>query len=113
MGNDKIKRPRGKNTRLSISALLCSVIILNYFDRVAISVAAPEVQKSFELSAFEIGLVFLFGGIVAALLTDVTGSFDLAFIIAAVVLVIGLFFYIVVLGDIRKIELEENDEGKT
>lgn len=58
MGNEQIKRPRGKNTRWSISALLCSVIILNYFDRVAISVAAPEVQKSFELSAFEIGLVF-------------------------------------------------------
>lgn len=34
------------------------MIILNYFDRVAIAVAAPELQASFHLSATEIGLVF-------------------------------------------------------
>ncbi|MCM3594190.1 MFS transporter [Metabacillus idriensis] len=55
---ERISRPRGKNTRWAISSLLSSLIILNYFDRVAIAVAAPELQQSFALTAFEIGLVF-------------------------------------------------------
>ncbi|MGD7008181.1 MFS transporter [Metabacillus sp. 84] len=58
MSDQAIQRPSGKNTRWSISALLCSIIILNYFDRVAIAVAAPELQAGFNLSATEIGLVF-------------------------------------------------------
>ncbi|MCY8231441.1 MFS transporter [Priestia endophytica] len=56
MGVDKIERPG--RTRWLISSLLSSLIILNYFDRVAISVAAPAIQESFHLSATEIGLVF-------------------------------------------------------
>ncbi|WP_338776479.1 MFS transporter [Metabacillus sp. FJAT-52054] len=58
MGDAAIQRPKGKNTRWAISSLLCSIIILNYFDRVAIAVAAPELQDSFNLSATEIGIVF-------------------------------------------------------
>ncbi|WP_050615197.1 MFS transporter [Bacillus testis] len=54
---EKIMRPR-QNTRWAISSLLSTMIILNYFDRVAVAVAAPELQQSFALSAFEIGLVF-------------------------------------------------------
>ncbi|MTH51964.1 MFS transporter [Bacillus mangrovi] len=58
MDEAEIQRPRGKNTRWAISSLLCTMIILNYFDRVAIAAAAPELQSSFNLSATEIGLVF-------------------------------------------------------
>ncbi|MCG8396071.1 MFS transporter [Bacillus atrophaeus] len=46
------------HTRWYISSLLSSIIILNYFDRVAISVAAPAIQDSFHLSATELGIVF-------------------------------------------------------
>jgi MFS transporter, ACS family, D-galactonate transporter len=56
--SEKIIRPHGKNTRWAISSLLSSFIILNYFDRVAVAAAAPELQKAFSLSAFEMGLVF-------------------------------------------------------
>ncbi|WP_242524659.1 MFS transporter [Metabacillus sp. cB07] len=59
MSNEtEIARPAGKNTRWTISALLSTFIILNYFDRVALAAAAPELQKAFSLSAFEMGLVF-------------------------------------------------------
>lgn len=58
MTEQKFIRPKGSNTRWVISSLLCSMIILNYFDRVAVSIAAPDLQQSFGLTAFEIGLVF-------------------------------------------------------
>lgn len=59
MGKEEaITRPLRKNTRWTISSLLCGIIILNYFDRVAISIAAPELQQSFALTTFEIGLIF-------------------------------------------------------
>lgn len=50
------KRPG--HTRWYISSLLSSMIILNYFDRVAISVAAPAIQDSFQLTATQLGVVF-------------------------------------------------------
>ncbi|PLC14991.1 MFS transporter [Bacillus paralicheniformis] len=50
------KRPG--HTRWYISSLLSSMIILNYFDRVAISVAAPAIQDSFQLTATQLGIVF-------------------------------------------------------
>ncbi|MGE7217771.1 MFS transporter [Priestia koreensis] len=49
---------RSGRTRWLISSLLSSMIILNYFDRVAVSVAAPSIQDSFHLNATELGIVF-------------------------------------------------------
>ncbi|MFS0783669.1 MFS transporter [Bacillus sp. 1P06AnD] len=58
MTDNQTSRPKGSNTRWMISSLLCSMVMLNYFDRVAVSIAAPDLQHSFGLTAFEIGLVF-------------------------------------------------------
>lgn len=49
MSQERVKRPG--HTRWYISSLLSGIIILNYFDRVAISVAAPAIQDSFHLTA--------------------------------------------------------------
>lgn len=46
------------HTRWLISGLLSSMVVLNYLDRVAISVAAPAIQDSFHLSGTELGIVF-------------------------------------------------------
>jgi len=56
MAQELEKRPG--HTRWYISSLLSSMIILNYFDRVAISVAAPAIQESFQLTATQLGIVF-------------------------------------------------------
>ncbi|MCI4139499.1 MFS transporter, partial [Bacillus vallismortis] len=52
---------------------------------------------------------FVFGGIIAAslrgFLVDVTGSFTLSFLVAGFVLVLGLVFYVFVLGDVKRIKL--------
>lgn len=56
MSQERVKRPG--HTRWYISSLLSGIIILNYFDRVAISVAAPAIQDSFHLTATELGIVF-------------------------------------------------------
>ncbi|GIN45802.1 MFS transporter [Bacillus paralicheniformis] len=56
MAQELGKRPG--HTRWYISSLLSSMIILNYFDRVAISVAAPAIQDSFQLTATQLGIVF-------------------------------------------------------
>ncbi|WP_146255907.1 MFS transporter, partial [Bacillus licheniformis] len=51
----------------------------------------------------------LFGGIIAVSLTgylvDVTGSFTLSFLVAGFVLLLGLVFYLAVLGDIKRIRI--------
>ena len=49
---------RTGRTRWFISSLLSSMIILNYFDRVAVSVAAPAIQDAFHLTGTELGIVF-------------------------------------------------------
>ncbi len=41
-----------------IGVLLGSGILVNYFDRIALSVAAPQLQQEFGLDAAQIGLVF-------------------------------------------------------
>lgn len=46
------------HTRWLISGLLSSMVVLNYLDRVAISVAAPAIQDSFQLNGTEMGIVF-------------------------------------------------------
>ncbi|MGN9867285.1 MFS transporter [Bacillus swezeyi] len=56
MAEELEKRPG--HTSWYISSLLSSMIILNYFDRVAISVAAPAIQNSFQLTATQLGIVF-------------------------------------------------------
>lgn len=51
----------------------------------------------------------LFGGIIGVSLTgylvDVTGSFTLSFLVAGFVLLLGLVFYLAVLGDIKRIRI--------
>src|SRR5580658_3725240 len=44
--------------RWSIGVLLGVGILINYFDRVNISVAAPQLQQEFGLTPVEIGLLF-------------------------------------------------------
>ncbi len=50
-------RPAGRR-RWTIGVLLGVGILINYFDRVNISVAAPQLQQEFRLSPVEIGLLF-------------------------------------------------------
>lgn len=58
----------------------------------------------------------LFGGIIATALTgyllDKTGSFNLSFIVAGIVLLLGLIFYIYVLGDIKQIKIPKKQSTK-
>lgn len=56
MSQELEKRPG--HTRWYISSLLSGMIILNYFDRVAISVMTPAIQDSFQLTATQLGIVF-------------------------------------------------------
>lgn len=55
----------------------------------------------------------LFGGIIAVSLTgylvDVTGSFTLSFLVAGFVLLLGLVFYLAVLGDIKRIQIDKQE----
>jgi dipeptide/tripeptide permease len=55
----------------------------------------------------------LFGGIIAVSLTgylvDVTGSFTLSFLVAGFVLLLGLVFYLAVLGDIKRIQIGKQE----
>ena len=44
--------------RWRIGALLGAGVLINYFDRISLSVAAPQLQLSFGLTAFDIGLLF-------------------------------------------------------
>jgi len=44
--------------RWRIGALIGAGVLINYFDRVSLSVAAPQLQSSFGLSASDIGLLF-------------------------------------------------------
>jgi len=58
----------------------------------------------------------LFGGIIATALTgyllDKTVSFNLSFIVAGIVLLLGLIFYIYVLGDIKQIKIPKKQHIK-
>jgi MFS family permease len=58
----------------------------------------------------------LFGGIIATALTgyllDKTGSFNLSFIVAGIVLFLGLIFYIYVFGDIKQIKIPKKQHIK-
>ena len=54
---DAEKKPAGRR-RWMIGGLLGVGILINYFDRVNISVAAPQLQKEFGLSPADIGLLF-------------------------------------------------------
>lgn len=50
--------PRVGRRRWSIGILLGVGILINYFDRVNISVAAPQLQQEFGLTPAELGLLF-------------------------------------------------------
>ena len=50
--------PRVGRRRWAIGVLLGVGILINYFDRVNVSVAAPQLQKEFGLSPAEVGLLF-------------------------------------------------------
>ena len=52
------KGPRVPGRRWIIGALLGVGILINYFDRINISVAAPQLQREFGLSPEELGLLF-------------------------------------------------------
>src|SRR5437879_329309 len=41
-----------------IGVLLGSGILVNYFDRITLSVAAPQLQQEFDLGPAQIGLIF-------------------------------------------------------
>ena len=45
------------NRRWGIGVLLAVGVLVNYLDRISISVAAPQLQKELNLSAGQIGLL--------------------------------------------------------
>lgn len=53
-----VTRANVAHHRWWIGVLLGSGILFNYFDRIALSVAAPQLQQEFGLSAAELGLIF-------------------------------------------------------
>src|SRR4051812_47347874 len=44
--------------RWKIGALLGTGVLINYFDRISLSVAGPQLQKTLGLSATKLGLLF-------------------------------------------------------
>ncbi len=50
-------RPRGSNTRWGIAVLLGVGILINYFDRVNLTVATKPIEQDFHLSATEMGVL--------------------------------------------------------
>jgi ACS family D-galactonate transporter-like MFS transporter len=51
-------RPTVSHRRWWIGVLLGSGILVNYFDRITLSVAAPQLQQEFSLDAAQLGLIF-------------------------------------------------------
>ncbi len=147
--------------RWIIGVLLGAGVLVNYIDRINLSVAAPQLQREFGLSPVELGLLFSaffwsysllqvpggmvldrfgvtrvgrwgaflwavastitavasgFAGIFAArvllgvaapvitgFIVGITHSFAGAFLVAGVVLLVGIFSYVVILGRIEPI----------
>ena len=50
--------PRIPRRRWIIGVLLGAGVLVNYIDRINLSVAAPQLQKEFNLSPEELGLLF-------------------------------------------------------
>jgi len=50
--------PRGANRRWAMGILLGVGVLINYFDRINLSVAAPQLKAAFDLSPAEMGLLF-------------------------------------------------------
>src|SRR3954469_3705347 len=51
-------RPRIPTRRWGIGALLGFGVLINYFDRIILSVAAPQLQEAFGLGPEQMGLLF-------------------------------------------------------
>lgn len=49
---------RGQQVRWRIGGLLGVGVLINYFDRISLSVAAPELQQTFGLTAPDLGILF-------------------------------------------------------
>ena len=43
--------------RWRMAGLLCAGVLINYFDRISISVAAPQLERSFHLTAADLGVL--------------------------------------------------------
>ncbi|BBF84661.1 D-galactonate transporter [Aquitalea magnusonii] len=52
------KSHRGTQRRWRIGGLLGIGVLVNYFDRISLSVAAPQLQQEFHLSSSDLGLLF-------------------------------------------------------
>ena len=113
--------------------LLGVSVLFNYFDRLALSVAGPPLRQELHLDALTLGVLFSafswsyvvlqipsgmildrFGvtrvgriGItlwgVTGAIVDATGSFAVAFVVAAAVLLAGVCFYGLLMGRIEPV----------
>lgn len=50
--------PQVPRLRWRIAGLIGSGVLINYFDRISISVAGPQLQQAFNLSPTDLGLLF-------------------------------------------------------
>ena len=50
--------PRVPRLRWRITGLIASGVLINYFDRISLSVAGPQLQRSFHLTPAELGVLF-------------------------------------------------------
>jgi len=50
--------PRVPRLRWRISALIAGGVLINYFDRISLSVAGPQLERSFQLTPAELGVLF-------------------------------------------------------
>lgn len=50
--------PRVPRLRWRIAGLLAAGVLINYIDRISVSVAGPQLQSSFHLSPVELGMLF-------------------------------------------------------
>ncbi len=55
---NSIATQRVPRRRWGIGALLGIGVLINYIDRIGLSVAAPQIQDAFKLSPVELGLLF-------------------------------------------------------
>ena len=58
--------PRVPRLRWRITALITAGVLINYFDRIGLSVAGPQLEHSFQLTPADLGLgAFMVAGLVS------------------------------------------------
>ena len=103
-------KPAVDEIRLSrVLLLLALSVFINYLDRGNLSIAAPLLKNEFQLSATQLGILlssffWTYSFFLPGLVVDKTGRFFWAFIITAVIALLGSLSWIFIVGAIRQVD---------